>query len=454
MRVLSHGLCAAGRQAENVAMNDDKGARPRAIAAQVLDAVLYRGRSLKAELATALPALADVRDRALVEAICFAALRQQARADAALRAWVPRPLGKRDGALRALLHVGFAQLDPLGLPPHAAVDATVGAARLLGRAHQRGMVNALLRRALREGLPDARADAGWPAWLRDRLRADWPEDFDAIVAASASPAPMWLRVNRLRGSRDEYTERLRETGIEATTGEALADALRLDVPVAVAALPGFDDGDVSVQDGSAQAVADALAPPVGSRVLDACAAPGGKAAHLLERDPSLRMTALDVDPERLERVRETFSRLGVGEDADLRVADGADLEKWWDETTGDRFDAVLLDVPCSATGIVRRQPDILLHRRAADLDALRATQARLLDAAWRVLAPGGVLLYATCSILQAENAAQVDAFLARTPDAAAEPLDARFGRVSGAGRQRLPGEGGMDGFFYARLRRR
>src|SRR5690606_31883584 len=264
-------------------MNDDKGARSRAVAAQVLDAVLHRGRSLKAELARALPALADVRDRALVEAICFAALRQRARAEAALRAWVPRPLGRRDGALRALLHAGFAQLDPLGLPAHAAVDATVGAARLLGRAHQRGMVNALLRRAQREGLPDVPADAAWPAWLRDRLRTDWPGDFDAIVAASAAPAPMWLRVNRLRGDRDGYAARVGEAGSESPAGEALADARRVDAPVAVAALPGSDDGDVSVQDGSAQAVADALAPPPGSRVLDACAAPGGKAAHLLER---------------------------------------------------------------------------------------------------------------------------------------------------------------------------
>ena len=437
-------------------MNDDKGARPRAIAAQVLDAVLHRGRSLKAELATALPALADVRDRALVEAICFAALRQQARTDAALRAWVPRPLGKRDGELRALLHAGFAQLDPLRLPPHAAVDATVGAARLLSRAHQRGMVNALLRRAQREGLPDAPADAAWPAWLRDRLRADWPDDFDAIVAASASAAPMWLRINRLRGSREDYAAKLSEAGFEATDDESLADALRLDAPVTVAALPGFDHGDVSVQDGSAQAVADALAPPPGSRVLDACAAPGGKAAHLLERDPSLRLTALDVDPGRLERVRGTLARLGIGADAALRVADAAALDAngpgaWWD---GVPFDAVLLDAPCSATGVVRRQPDVLLHRRAADLDALRAQQARLLDAAWRVLAPGGVLLYATCSILHVENAGQIEAFLARTIDALPEPLDDRFGRVSGAGRQRLPGEGGMDGFFYARLRKR
>jgi len=431
-------------------MNDDTGARPRAIAAQVLDAVLHRGHSLKAELARALPGIADVRDRALVEAICFAALRQRARADAALRAWVPRPLGRRDGELRALLHAGFAQLDPLGLPPHAAVDATVGAARLLGRAHQRGMVNALLRRAQREGLPDASPAQAWPAWLRERLRADWPGDFDAIVAASAAPAPMWLRVNRLRANRDDYAARLREAGIQATADDALADALRLDEAVPVAALPGFDAGEVSVQDGSAQRVADALAPAPGARVLDACAAPGGKAAHLLERDRSLRMTALDVDARRLERVRETLARLGLEAGADLRAADAADPGAWWD---GAPFGAVLLDAPCSATGIVRRQPDVLLHRRAADIDALVALQARLLDGAWRVVAPGGVLLYATCSILHAENAGQLAAFLARTPDAVAEPLDGCFGRASGAGRQRLPGEDGMDGFFYARLRR-
>jgi 16S rRNA (cytosine967-C5)-methyltransferase len=208
-----------------------------------------------------------------------------------------------------------------------------------------------------------------------------------------------------------------------------------------------------VQDGSAQAVADALAPPPGARVLDACAAPGGKAAHLLERDPSLRLIALDIDARRLRRTEETLRRVGAGDTAnvELKAADATDLGAWWDGTP---LDAVLIDAPCSATGIVRRQPDILLHRKPADIDALVDTQARLLDALWPVLAPGGVLVYATCSILRRENAGQVEAFLARTPDAAVEPLDERFGHVDGPGRQRLPGEGGMDGFFYARLRKR
>ncbi|HZH44038.1 MAG TPA: 16S rRNA (cytosine(967)-C(5))-methyltransferase RsmB [Lysobacter sp.] len=426
------------------------GAAPRVTAACVLDAVLHRGRSLKAELAVALPALRDPRDRALAEAIALAVLRRPVRYAAALERWMAKPLPRRDSELRALLLAGFAQLDALRLPAYAAVDATVGAARALGRAHQAGLVNALLRRAQREGLPDVAADAHWPDWLRTRLQRDWPQEYPRIVEASAQQPPQWLRVNRRRAKPQDYAACLAEAGIVAHADPSRADALRLDEAVPIALLPGFGDGDVSVQDASAQQCADALSPPPGARVLDACAAPGGKAAHLLERDPTLRLTALDLDPARVARVRETLQRLELGEHARLLAADATTLD-WWD---GVAFDAVLIDAPCSATGIVRRQPDVLRHRRASDLDALQATQARLLDTLWRTLAPGGVLLYATCSILAEENAAQIDAFLARTPDAVAEPLEERYGRASGAGRQRLPGEDDADGFFYAKLRKK
>lgn len=429
------------------------GVASRVAAARVLDAVLHDGRSLKSELATALPALADPRDRALVEAIVFAALRRRARYDAALAAWMPRPPGRRDGIVRALLHAGFAQLEALGLPAHAAVAATVDAARALGRTHQAGMVNAVLRRAQRDGMPEADPAAAWPLWLRERLQRDWPDDVDAILRASAEAGPLWLRVNTQRTSVEAMQSRLRDSRIEAASTPLCPQGLRVDASVPVSALPGFADGDLSVQDGSAQLVAEALSPARGARVLDACAAPGGKAAHLLERDPSLQLLALDVDGDRLRRIAATFTRLAIGATAALRQADAADVGAWWD---GRPFDAILLDAPCSATGVVRRQPDILLHRRESDIAALCATQARLLDALWPTLAPGGTLLYATCSILRGENDAQVAAFLARTADARIEPLDARFGRpvpaaTGGSGRQRLPGEDGMDGFFYARI---
>lgn len=420
----------------------------RVRAAGVLDVVLHEGRSLKAELAQALPALADSRDRALLEAIVFAALRERARFDVALGNWMAKPPGRRDGMLRALLHVGLAQL-VLQLPAHAALDATVEAARALGRAHQAGLVNALLRRAQRDGVPDVAPDAAWPDWLRARMRCDWPTQASAIFAESARPAPTWLRVNRRLGSRDDYAVQLHEAGIEAHASTLLPEGLRLEGSIAVAALPGFAQGAVSVQDGSAQLVADALAPAAGARVLDACAAPGGKAAHLLERDPSLHLLAIEIEPARLRRVEETLARLGLS--AELRAVDAVDVATWWD---GAPFDAILLDAPCSATGVVRRQPDVLLHRRAADVDALVALQARLLDALWPTLACGGHLLYATCSLLRAENDAQVAAFLARTPDAQLVPLDASFGHDTGHGRQRFPGEDGMDGFFYARIAKR
>jgi 16S rRNA (cytosine967-C5)-methyltransferase len=426
-------------------MNTQAGVAVRVLATRVVDAVMHRGRSLKAELAACLPRIDDARDRALLEAICFAVLRSRARSEAALGQWMSRPLGPRDNELRALLHVGFAQVVVLGLPPHAALSATVEAVRALGRPHQDKVVNALLRRAQREGLPAVPADALWPEWLRRQIRADWPEHAEAIFEASQQEAPLWLRVNRSRGSRDEYRQRLADAGIVADLAEGMADALVLREPLAATALPGFAQGDVSVQDGAAQRVADlAAALPNGARVLDMCAAPGGKSAHLLERDPSLRLVALDVDARRLQRVRETLDRVGVS--AHLQAADATDTASWWD---GQPFDVVLLDAPCSATGIVRRQPDVLLHRRAEDLAALTRLQANLLDAAWHVLARGGQLIYTTCSILHAENGRQIEALRSRHPEAVLDALDDTWGHEDAGGRQCLPGEEDRDGFFYA-----
>lgn len=424
------------------------GVPTRVLAAKVLAQVIGRGRSLKAELAKVLPSLADSRDRALLEALCFAVLRRRVAYDAALAQWMQRPLGAREDELRALLLVGFAQLDALDLPAHAALSATVDAARAMGRERQAGMVNALLRRAQREGIPARPARDAFPDWLAAKIEQDWPEQADAVFSASLQPAPLWLRVNRQHGSRDAMLEQLAAAGIAAEPSALAADAICLPQPVPVSQLPGFAEGALSVQDLSAQQVADALAPRPGSRVLDACAAPGGKSAHLLERDPTLQLLALDIDPRRIRRMGDTFARTGVGAQAQVLAGDATDPASWWD---GQPFDTILLDAPCSATGIVRRQPDVLVHRRPADIEALTALQARLLDACFGMLAPGGTLLYATCSILREENQFQVEAFLQRTRGAGFLPLGGDFGHDSWAGRQRLPGEAGADGFFYARL---
>lgn len=431
------------------------GAALRAQAAKLLKAVMADGRSLKAELARALPGIADPRDRALLEAICFAVLRHRRRYEFALGQWLPRPLPAKEFTVHCLLLTGLAQLDSLQLAAHAAVSATSEAARVLGRPQLVGLVNAVLRRATRESLP-ASDEPGirhsHPDWLVTALQHDWPDQFEAILAANNQPAPLWLRCHRRRGPRDAMLAQLQTAGLTAIAPEYPAQALRLDQSVAAEQLPGWQVGAVLVQDGAAQLAVEALAPAANARVLDACAAPGGKTAQLAETLSEGELLALDIAPARLARVRHTLERMGLASAAvELRAADAGTPKRWWD---GRAFDAILLDAPCSATGIIRRQPDIKWHRRGSDIPTLVAVQAQLLDALWPLLKSGGHLLYATCSVLKAENAGQIEQFLARHDDAQAQPLDERFGHVSGAGRQRLPGEDGMDGFFYARLSKR
>ncbi len=430
----------------------DIGASARAAAAQAIDAVLHDGRSLKAVLAESLPEIPDVRDRALVEAICFHALRHQRRYRHALSQWMEKPLQQRDHAIESLLFAGLAQLDALGLPAHAAVSATAEAARLLRRPAFVGLVNALLRRAAREPWPvsdDPAIVHSYPDWLAARLRTDWPDDWEAVLAAGNKIAPLWLRVNARATDRATYAQSLNAAQIACISPDGFEFALRLYQGAAVERLPGWGEGMVSVQDGAAQLAALALDLRREERVLDACCAPGGKTAAMLEIT-DIVLTALDSDSGRLARVDAALHRLQLRRNTTLKSADAADLDAWWD---GEAFDAVLLDAPCSGTGIIRRQPDIKWHRRESDLAALTATQDRLLDALWRVVKPGGRMLYATCSILRAENSERIAAFLARTNDAEEMSLDERFGRAAKPGRQRLPGDDGMDGFYYALLRK-
>jgi 16S rRNA (cytosine967-C5)-methyltransferase len=431
------------------------GGEPRAAAGRAVAAVARRGRSLDDALGQAVSGLTGA-DRALAAQLAYGTLRAWPRLDRWVDLLLARPLPARDIDVHDLLAMGLYQLEDTRVPDHAAVAATVEAVRQLGRHQYAGLVNACLRRWLRERdtlkarvarMPEV--IHAHPRWWLDALAADWPRDWESIIAAANQQAPMWVRVNQLRGTRDAWLERLASTGGSATAWDPAPDALLLGEPMDVEALPGFSAGDVSVQDAAAQLAAGLLAPDAGQRVLDACAAPGGKSGHLLERCPDIHLTALDVAPARLERIHDNLARLGL--QAHVLAGDASDPAAWWD---GKPYDRILLDAPCTGSGVVRRHPDIKLLRRPEDVQAMAAQQQALLDALWPLLAPGGRLLYATCSVFRAENAARVTDFLARHPEARAVDLgEPGWGRRAGPGRQVLTGEAAMDGFYYACLTR-
>ena len=422
----------------------------------MVDAVLSSGRSLDETLASIETEVGE-RDRPLLRMLCYGTLRSHWRLQSWIDQLLERPLRKRDSIVRSLLSVGLYQLTDTRIPDHAAVSETVEAARMLRRPKYAGLLNACMRRFQREeiaaGEPrteEARFDH--PTWLIDAIRRDWPVDWEHILRENNERAPMWLRVNTARVARDEYLERLGEADIVAEAVPGHDAALRLAEPVAVDALPGFADGDVSVQDGAAQLAAPWLLQGVSGRVLDACAAPGGKSAHLLElgRD-GIELTCVDVDQQRLEAVTANLDRLGLA--ATVCAGDASNPERWWD---GEQFAAILLDAPCSASGVIRRHPDIKLLRRAGDIDRLAALQASILGAMWSLLAPGGRLLYVTCSVLAAENDGVVGAFLDSHADARENDLlpnnnISAVMRQKTCGYQVLPGSSGMDGFYFACL---
>jgi len=431
-------------------------ARARAHAAQVVDRV-RAGRSLDDaldELFEHLPVdLAG--ERALIQEMTYGAIRWHFQLTLLTRDLLNKPLAAKDSDLDALLHVGLYQLLYMRVVPHAVVNETVTATTVLGKEWARGLINAVLRRALRELetirrriASDDRLALATPDWLLARLQAAYPEDWREIAEAGNARAPLTLRVHAGPAGRAAAIEKLAAGGFMALAVDAVDSALSLVTPSPVEALPGFREGELSVQDAAAQLAAPLLDAQDGQRVLDACAAPGGKAAHLLEHTPGIRLVALDIDRSRLARIRENFSRLGV--QGEILQGNAATPAPWWD---GQPFDRILLDAPCSATGVIRRHPDIRLHRQPRDLERLAATQARLLDSLWPILAPGGKLLYVTCSILPEENRQGVAAFVARQPQARPLPLHhpalAQYARADGYGYQILPGTADMDGFYYA-----
>lgn len=422
----------------------------RASAAEVVLQVAHGGASLDALLDDCAAQLPD-NDRALLKELCYGTLRWYWRCRGVVAQLVKRPPRNRDRVVEALMMVGVYQLDHMRLPPHAAIHTTVDACAALGRPRYKGLVNGVLRNfqrrrdVLLEALPAAARDAH-PEWLWQAIAAQWPDHARAIIEANNARPPMTLRVNTRRLSVDDYLEALRAAGLEGRRVDHAPGAVVLTTPVNVERLPGFADGWVSVQDVSAQLLTRVIDPGPGARILDACAAPGGKLTHMLEAFPGTVVQAIDSDPERVHRIKENLARLRL--ESAVTVADAASLESWWD---GSPFDLVVLDVPCSGTGVIRRHPDIKVLRRSSDVDRFAAVQAQLLERLWRVVKPGGRLVYVTCSIMAAENQEQMASFLRRTPDAREEPVQLPAGVATGHGRQVLPEPNGGDGFFYGRV---
>ncbi|MDF1588578.1 MAG: 16S rRNA (cytosine(967)-C(5))-methyltransferase RsmB [Gammaproteobacteria bacterium] len=427
----------------------------RANAARIISDVIHQHRSLNGLLANALPHLAD-NERSLCQQLCYGVIRWQPQLQAIADLLIKKPLKNKDGDINALLLCGLYQLRAMRIPEHAALSETVNAAKTLGKQWASGLINASLRHYQREkeaieaqALQSPSSLYAHPDWLIDRFQQDWPEQWQSLLDANNQQPPMILRVNQQYCSRNEYLDRLAGAEITASALPDTANGIILASACDVYSLPDFNQGHISVQDGAAQRVIDLLDIKVQQRILDACAAPGGKTCHILETQPDNEVIALDIDPDRLVQIKQNTDRLRLK--AQLIAADAADIASWWD---GTKFDRILIDAPCSGTGVIRRHPDIKLLRRPDDIANLALKQQQLLESLWPLLNTNGLLVYTTCSVIQQENEQQIMTFLQNHPEAQEHFADIAPATRRQAGYQRLPGEDQLDGFYYACLRHR
>jgi 16S rRNA (cytosine967-C5)-methyltransferase len=427
----------------------------RVAAAKVIASVLQDDGSLS----TLLPQYAskvEERDRGLLQQLCYGTLRYYPRIATYLNLLLAKPFKAKDQDLAAVLACSLYQLLETRVPPHAAVNEAVATCKALKKVWAKGLVNAVLRRFIRERAEldetlknNPIFNTAHPDWLVSLWREAWPDQLDDIILANNTQPPMTLRVNSRHLNQEQYLEQLKTAGIDASATPFSHDGIMLKSPRDVLTLPGFFKGDVSVQDEAAQLSAQLLSLESGQRVLDACCAPGGKTCHILELlDNVGDVVALDLAPNRLERVEENLERLGL--QAELIAADAADTKAWWDNKP---FDRILLDAPCSATGVIRRHPDVKLLRKPADVAKLAELQLTLLKALWPLLESGGVLLYATCSSLPQENDQVILEFIRSIDNASVEKVAITAGIETPVGRQLLPQVNGHDGFYYALLRK-
>ncbi|SAP95154.1 ribosomal RNA small subunit methyltransferase B [Klebsiella michiganensis] len=419
----------------------------RSLAAQAVEQVLEQGQSLSNVLPPLQQKVSD-KDKALLQELCFGVLRTLSQLDWLIGKLMSRPMTGKQSVVHYLIMVGIYQLLYTRIPPHAALAETVEGAVAIKRPQLKGLINGVLRQFQRqqeELLSEfSRSEIRFlhPSWLLKRLQKAYPAQWEAIVEANNQRPPMWLRVNRVHHPRDGWPALLEEAGMKGFTHPAYPDAVRMETPVPVHALPGFEEGWVTVQDASAQGCITFLDPKNGEQILDLCAAPGGKTTHILEAAPEAQVLAVDVDEQRLSRVYDNLKRLGMK--ATVKQGDGRYPAQWCGEQ---QFDRILLDAPCSATGVIRRHPDIKWLRRDRDIAELAQLQSEILDAVWPHLKTGGTLVYATCSVLPEENSQQIKAFLLRTADA----VLSETGSADLPGQQNLPGAEEGDGFFYAKL---
>lgn len=419
----------------------------RSVAAQTIEKVVEQGQSLSNVLPAAQKSVGE-KDAALLQELCYGVLRTLPQLEWIISKLMSRPMTGKQRTLHFLIMVGLYQLMHTRIPAHAALAETVEGAIALKRQQLKGLINGVLRQFQRQQeelmlqMNDGDQQYLHPKWLLERLKRAWPNQWQQIVEANNQRPPMWLRVNRIHNSRDAWLALLEESGKTAFVHPQHTDALRLETPCAVGQLPGFSEGWVTVQDASAQGCVALLDPRNGEKILDLCAAPGGKTTHILEAAPQADVMAVDVDAQRLARISENLQRLNMK--AEVKLGDGRTPEAWCGKT---QFDRILLDAPCSATGVIRRHPDIKWLRRDRDIPELAMLQQQILDAIWPHLKSGGTLLYATCSILPEENHQQISQFLQRHTDACLSET----GDLSQPGIQVFPQTDGGDGFYYAKL---
>lgn len=431
------------------------GLNSRFIALKICLTVIESGRSLSQTLPEGLAQFQDRRERNFTQNMVIGTLRWQARLEAIRAQLLKKRLKEKDEDINQLILIGLYQILYMETPEHAAVSETVAVVQKLKKPWAKALVNGVLRTFLREQEAIcAQADLkpankySHPQWLFKALRKGYPNDWESIMEANNAIAPLTLRVNTIKQTRDEFLAQLKTVDMAASPHPTAPQGVILETSTDISQLPSYEEGGFSVQDGAAQQAANILKPQANERLLDACAAPGGKTTHLLElSNNQASVFALEKAPERMDRLAENLYRLEL--DAEYTVGDASCPEAWWDQQL---FDKILLDAPCSATGIIRRHPDIKWHRTEEDIEALVDIQASILKALWPTLKPGGQLLYATCSVLPQENTLQMQSFIESEPSAKVIPLDLEATLTfETPGHQYLPGRLGMDGFFYCLL---